>query len=937
MKIKQLTSALLLALALTANAANTVTKVAQVSTEVTLSTDVDYVVTSTTPFTSGGKVNITNTEHAVLIIESIRPSIVINSHLKGKVFINGAQAVDGQNCQVKMYAHGSIIMPYGKDFKPLTVYSEPDFGGTAVNDFGLEHSGGFMNTLSEEKLNNQIRSFKLKRGYMVTFATGKNGWGYSRCFIADTEDLEFPKMPAVLDGRISSYRVFQWYDAQKKGIANNTNFNDNNALATGWCYHSWGNGESHLPDRECVPHHYKEEWPPIADCGRVTYACHMKTNNEPGNLADDPKDIIEPVELVLSNWQDLMRTGLRLCSESSHDGSWPHLEEFISEIDKRGWRCDIVDLHGYWTSDKFSESRMEYQYNRFGQRPIWISEWVWGHSWSGGAGIFTAVPDKNDYSTETQQVNKNEVVKILTNLNKSPYVERYAYWNDEAPCSKLIMDGAISLTGEYYRDMNSGMAYRKKYEKVPNVVYTVPTDFTGKWLSQTLGTYSLNWKDTNFDMLDKILVLRQKGENSKFDTIQTIKPTDQNAKYRYYSYIDTLTETGTYTYRIINITADGNTRASTNTVTVDKSNIKGTSTIQYGELSLVDTNPMTIQFTETMNSNPAVFMGLVSNNNSKLYPANLITSVKTSSFTYQAFPWVTSETTEFTKKETIPYMAMERGNYRFDQLDCEIATANVNMTDTTTVVFSQPFPEGVTPVILTETRNQKDYPISIKVCDVSNTGFKCILMCEEEVGKKSSQLIQVFYLAISPGVGTIDKDNGILIAAGRGATPLSGSTFGDANTFLVGQDTVYSISPYIFANLQTANYDAATMVRQHMTSKKGGYTIGGRFKRIVDPSRKKDTNGKVLNQNAAKDEMGWVIIYEYNEGVSVSTMIEQIEANGVYKPLRPYLVNGAIQVDGVEEFEVYSTQGTKMDSKSILHSGVYIVKAGPSSAMILVK
>lgn len=930
MKIKQIVCVLLLAFGLSANAANTVTKVTQVTDSVALTDNVDYVITDAAPFAGEGKVNIVNTEHAVLIIQSIRPSLVIKNHLKDRVFINGEQAVNGQNCQVKMYAHGAIIMPYAKDFKPLTVYSEPNFEGTAVNNFGLEHSGGFMNTLSEAKLNNQIRSFKLKRGYMVTFAVGKNGWGYSRCFIADKEDLEFATLPAHLDGRISSYRVFQWYDSQKKGLANDTRGFLPELLEVSTCY-SFGPGENRLPDMECIPHRIHEGWPSPSECGSKTYSCHLKTNNEPGNSADpDPAT----VEQVLNNWQELMRTGMRLCSESSHDGSWSHLDQFIAEIDKRGWRCDILDLHCYWSG---GFGNMENYYNKYGKRPIWITEWVWGASWNKD-GIFGAVSNWDDFSESTQQKNLNEVRNILTTLNSSPYVERYFYWNSERNCSKLFLgEGEMSLTGNYYRDMNSGMAYRKEYEKIPNVVYTVPTDFTGKWLSQTLGTYSLNWKDTNFDMLDKILVLRLKGENSKFDTIQTIKPTDQNAKYRYYSYIDTLTETGTYTYRIINITADGNTRASTNTVTVDKSNIKGTSTIQYGELSLVDTNPMTIQFTETMNSNPAVFMGLVSNNNSKLYPANLITSVKTSSFTYQAFPWVTSETTEFTKKETIPYMAMERGNYRFDQLDCEIATANVNMTDTTTVVFSQPFPEGVTPVILTETRNQKDYPISIKVCDVSNTGFKCILMCEEEVGKKSSQLIQVFYLAISPGVGTIDKDNGILIAAGRGATPLSGSTFGDANTFLVGQDTVYSISPYIFANLQTANYDAATMVRQHMTSKKGGYTIGGRFKRIVDPSRKKDTNGKVLNQNAAKDEMGWVIIYEYNEGVSVSTMTEQVEANGVYKPLRPYLVNGAIQVDGVEEFEVYSTQGTKMDSKSILHSGVYIVKAGPSSAMILVK
>ena len=48
-----------------------------------------------------------------------------------------------------------------------------------------------------------------------------------------------------------------------------------------------------------------------------------------GNSADDtPQD----VEVVLDNWQNVMRTGLRLLSESSHDGSMGHLEAFIDSI-----------------------------------------------------------------------------------------------------------------------------------------------------------------------------------------------------------------------------------------------------------------------------------------------------------------------------------------------------------------------------------------------------------------------------------------------------------------------------------------------------------------------------------------------------------------------------------------------------------------------------
>ena len=688
MKIKQIACALLLAFSLSANAANTITKVAQVSTEVTLSDNVDYVITNETPFTEGGSVNITNTEHAVLIIQNIRPSHILSQKLlNGHVYINGVQAINGENCQVRMYANGSIIFPYTKDIKPLTVYSKSNFGGMVVDNFGLEHTGGFMNSLTEEQLNNRIRSFKLKRGYMVTFATGLNGWGYSRCFIADKEDLEFAELPIIFDNRISSYRIFQWHDVQKKGLASDTRVAQNDMLSTTYCY-DWAAGFSHLPDRECVPHQIYVAWPSAADCGKANYACHMQTNNEPGNSADDHP---QSVEVILDQWQELMRTGMRLCSESSHDGSWSHLDQFIAEVDARGWRCDILDLHCYWAS---GFGNMEYYYNKYGKRPIWITEFVWGASWNNN-GIFAT---DRSFSIENQQKNLNEMKNILTTLNNSPYVERYAYWNSEADCSKLLRgENEMSLTGEYYRDMKSGIAYRKEYEKVPNVVYTAPQDFTGSWKSQTLGTFSLSWKDSNGDMLSKILLLRKKDDAATYDTLQVIKPEDLNGKFRHYSYTDTLTEKGNYTYFVVNVTADGSLRNSPNTVEAAKSNIKGTADIQYGELSLLDINPITVQFTEKFDAAPAVFMGAVSNNNTKFYPGNLVTNVKTSSFTYQLFPWLTSPSTTLDKEETIPYMAMKMGNYMFDTMPCEVAKVSAYAMDTTQVTFATPFPEGVIP------------------------------------------------------------------------------------------------------------------------------------------------------------------------------------------------------------------------------------------------
>ena len=928
MKIRQIACALLLAFSLSANAANTITKVSQVSTEVTLTDNVDYVITNATPFAGEGKVNIVNTDHAVLIIQSIRPSLVIKNHLQGRVFINGEQAVNGENCQVKMYAHGAIVMPYAKDIKPLTVYSEPNFEGTAVNEFGLEHSGGFMNSLSDAKLNNQIRSFKLKRGYMVTFAVGKSGWGYSRCFIADKEDLEFAELPAHLDARISSYRVFQWYDAEKKGLASDTRQSANDLLATSWCY-DWATGFSHQPDRECVPHQIYVAWPSASACGSATYACHMKTNNEPGNSADDTP---QSVEVILNQWQDLMRTGLRLCSESSHDGSWNHLKEFIAAVDARGWRCDILDLHCYWAS---GFDRMQSYYNDYGKRPIWISEFVWGASWNNN-GIFAT---DRSFSTANQQKNLDAMKGIFNTLNNSPYVERYAYWNSEADCSKLLRgESELSLTGKHFQTMQSGMAYRKEYEKVPNVVYTAPSNLVGTWSNQSAGSFRLTWSDTNGDMLSEIQ-LQRKGENdADFVTVQTIAPKDMTGKTLNYACNDTLTEPGVYEYRVVNVAADNAKRYSA-VVKAAKSSVQGTDKIQFGEIFLVSTGgEVDIDYTGSFASAPAVFMGPMSNFNTKMQLGNLISASGSKNFTYKPLPWVTSESADFAKIESLPFMAIEEGNHTFGTLDCEVGVAKVNMIDTVDVVFTKPFAEGVVPVVLTEIRKPmlKENPIIVKVRNVTNTGFKCILMYEDEVGSKSAMKMNVCYLAITPGVGVLDDNLGLMIAAGTSEATMYGSS-ARPHYFVSGGDTLRCLAPSIFAALQTSNYDAATLVRRQsstITEEVDGveYTVGARFRRVVDSSRSNASDGTKLSATSMKDDLGWVVLYTRGDGLSV----EQIEADAE-APLRPYVVGNTICVDGYEDFDVYTMHGIKLASANALAPGVYVVKAGNATAMVVVK
>ena len=504
-------------------AENTKTTVEQVTTAVTISDDVDYIITGATPFAGEGVINITNTDHAVLILDAIKPS-KIAAWLK-YININGVRASNNTNCQVKLHNLGCIILPYrgGDSFKPLTVYSEQDFKGDSCNDFGLEHSDGYMNTLTDAKLNNRIRSFKLKRGYMVTFSLKSDGRGYSRCFIAADKDVEMNELPSIMDNSISSYRVFKWYDAGKKQLANYINADAMAALNVQSSY-DWGTGNaSMLPDYEWVPNHIYEDYPSSRAIGRSTWSPHTKNNNEPKNSSDDhPQDL----NTILNNWENMMRTGLRLCSPASWDGSdyWNatgFLADFLDSIDARGWRCDIIDLHCYWAEGSFGNIvNWANKYNR----PVWISEWCWGASWNNNGAFASGV-------TEAQV--RDALERICTRLNGMDYVERYYYWNSERDPSRVYKDGSLTPAGTYYSAMNSGVGYNGKYDFVPKT----PKQYAPKDLTVTYNksdkTAFLTWYEYNGEMNKSITIERRPGRGKAWITVAEITPKDEASSYEY--------------------------------------------------------------------------------------------------------------------------------------------------------------------------------------------------------------------------------------------------------------------------------------------------------------------------------------------------------------------------------------------------------------------
>ena len=929
-------------------ARNTVTTVEQVSSEVTLTDDVDYVITSATPFTGDGLINIVNTEHAVVILQNIKPSVVISRELYKKIQINGKEATT-TSCQIRVYDRGTIIFPYSNaNYKPLTCYTKANYGGNSYNNYTEGHSGGYMKTLSATSLNNQIRSFKLKRGYMVTFAVGKGGWGYSRCFIADQEDLEISSLPYMLNGKISSYRIFKWWNVHKSGLASDAGEASNAALNSGWCY-DWGQGnESTLPDREWVPNHIYEDWPSSATCGSRTGACIMKTNNEPGNSSDDrPQD----VETVLDNWQNLMRTGLRLCSESSHDGSWGHLQSFIKAIDERGWRCDLLDLHCYWPAGSFGD--FSNYYNNYGGRPIVISEWTWGASWNNN-GIFSAAPDGRDsFSEANQQCMLNGTKPILDKLNASKYVERYAIWNSEAVCSKVYHNGQLSLFGEYYAANTGGLGYNASIQKIPTnqpLQNTSITDLKGTFSNAT-GNVTLTWTDGNYERIDSFVVEVKRPSSNIFVPVGAVYPEDQNAKdgttTATYTFTEADPETGGNTYRI---TARYNGKAFlSNEDVVAVSSNRAIGSLRFGELQVAGTETQTtnyaMAFKKRMSPIVVVSAPSAKNNVGKILD---LRSNDNTSFGASMEPFVKSDGTPYdvSNAESAGYLALPKDSTCYDlpnvldggePLTLQCGSVTSVTTDTKHVTFAKPYPEGVIPVVIASAMrlNAVTYGIMPRVKNITNTGFDVYIERQNYYASRTLSGVTVTYFAMQPGEASLG--GGLLISAQRFEDALAIQRTSGKPVGL----TTPLIKPVILLGAQSVKHD---IMREVFLNRTTTETVDGvtRVKSFTPNAYLDPTNTTTGTAYSPSEDLGIIAIATDPDGnpddEPTVTAIRSLEAAGAAAEAGfDAWTEGNVIRTNKPGVRVYNATGLLFAPGQPLTKGLYIVTDGISSKKLNIK
>jgi len=380
---------------------------------------------------------------AWLFIADLPPSKVVASHME-RLLVNYEPAALNANLRVTAYESGTVVIPQGPKFAALTVFDGKSLGGPSMPlECHVKYNDAKLGSMK-----GAISSFRLKRGYMATFAENENGSGISRNFVAQDNDVEVKDL-RELDGKVRFVRVFPWRFSSKKGIAGGIH----DGLKLGW-YYDWNISQNSTPDLEYVPIKQKRHWPGLDQDWKARGSTHLLGFNEP----DRPDQAKMTVDEAISAWPELLGTGLRLGSPAVSDGGLGWLYDFMKKADEKKLRVDFVAVHYYRAvgdpGDGKAAASQFYNFikeihERTG-RPVWITEWNNGANWTSGRD-----PDAKEQAKAVE-----EMIKML---DKTPFVERYALYNWVEEGREIKRkDNSLTPAGEIYRDKLSPLAFKQQ-------------------------------------------------------------------------------------------------------------------------------------------------------------------------------------------------------------------------------------------------------------------------------------------------------------------------------------------------------------------------------------------------------------------------------------------------------------------------------------------
>ncbi|MDB6070208.1 MAG: hypothetical protein JWL81_1379 [Verrucomicrobiales bacterium] len=419
--------------------------VSLLSTTVTMTGKSELQISGTGDPLAGSVVHL-NSPDAWLILTNFAPSQVVSTFLS-RVRVTGAAAVADTNVRVVQFGMGAVVIPHSPSYQPLEI-----FDGRSMT--GMSKTLGLYTYHTDSnlgQLRGAVSSFRLKRGYMATFAQQPNGTGMSRVFIAQDGDLEVGVLPSGLDNAVRFVRVVPWRWTGKKGWAGGSGQN----MKPLWDY-NWNNSKESSRDVEYVPIRQTQYWPGLPnDKQNVT---HLLGFNEP----DHADQANMSVATAIAAWPELLGCGLRLGAPAVSDGGLSWLYDFIDQCDALGYRVDYVPVHYYrsFSNPADPDGAATQMYNFLKgvadrtKRPVWVTEWNNGANW-------TSDPDP----TYAQQ--QAAVARMIEMMDNAPFVERYSVYNWVEDVRRMVWDDGWPLAaGETYRDNASPVFYQQELAAV---------------------------------------------------------------------------------------------------------------------------------------------------------------------------------------------------------------------------------------------------------------------------------------------------------------------------------------------------------------------------------------------------------------------------------------------------------------------------------------
>jgi len=410
-------------------------------------------ITDTIPFQNNTQINFLSPISAVRII-SVSPSDIYNNYLS-LISVNQMPANFPNNIRLdNYYATGTVIRPNDSITSPLSIFSQDSLDGLSSN---IIINRIFNGSLIPNNMNNNIHSFLLRRGYMVTMAVNEDGTGKSKVFIAAEKDLVIHSLPDILTNGISFIRVIPWNWISKKGLGGDyelylmlTDSLDS------WWFYDWGSSDSSDLKTEYTPMSWgaggANDQADINKYKAINKATHVMGFNEPDNCNGQSgqwNNLCVPDTAILY-YRNLMKTGLRLVSPGCREEAWNDwLDTFNILAVQQNTRIDVIAVHWYdWGGNPANTPNANPWgiFNRFRNYlnnvhnlynlPIWITEF-----------------NGNVYRTDS--VNLEFMKLALPYLDSISYIERYAWYSWNSSCEFVDSLGNLTPIGIYYAEHES--------------------------------------------------------------------------------------------------------------------------------------------------------------------------------------------------------------------------------------------------------------------------------------------------------------------------------------------------------------------------------------------------------------------------------------------------------------------------------------------------